>query len=408
MNRYTPLDSPYKPLLVPCVGMLGWALLRGGGLASDQWLLAGLGFLPLAAFADRHRIGAILQKSWPLLVLLACFAIQLLPWPVHSVAPWLSVVQLARVLGYLAVFLALRESAAASPGSEWNLLAIPLAFGCVEGIFGLSQHLIRGEDNYAVGTFADHSHFAGLIELVLPLAIAWAVSRRHLVACVPAVLLFAALLHSFSRMGLFASILATTAMVFFRTRRPLITSGAAVGLIAVTVLAAPSGLFERFRRICTYEGFRNDAHLARWNDTVRMIAARPVFGWGAGTYEIAFAPHNTSSAPRYAHHADNDYLQLMAETGIVGTLATLTLLTFALRRSVEAGARNLAALGCAGSIIAILAHSVFEFQMYIPANVLTLAWIAGVACGVRSQREIKETPKSAALEIVGISRQKGP
>jgi O-antigen ligase len=73
----------------------------------------------------------------------------------------------------------------------------------------------------------------------------------------------------------------------------------------------------------------------------------------------------------------------MAETGIVGTLATLMLLAFALRRSMMAASWSLAALGCAGSIIAILAHSAFEFQMYVPANVLTLAWICGVGCGIR-------------------------
>jgi O-antigen ligase len=385
MKHDASLKRTYRLLLAPCSAMLGYALLRGGGLASDDWLLAGLGFLPLAALAGPHRVRSALQRSGPLFALLACLAIQLLPWPVHSVAPWLTLAQLVRVLAYMAIFLALRESAAANLGSEWSLLAIPLAFGCAEAIFGVAQHLIRGEDNYAVGTFADHSHFAGFMELLLPLAICWAVSRRRLVAWAPAALFFVALLHSFSRMGLFASILAIAAMVLFRTRRPVIAGAAAVGSIALALMFAPNGLWERFQRISTYEGFRNDAHLARWHDTLRLIATRPAFGSGAGTYEIAFASHNTSSPPQDAQHADNDYLQLMAETGIVGTLATLALLAFALRRCVEAGAWNLAALGCASSIIAMLAHSVFEFQMYVPANVLTLAWIAGVGCGLANR-----------------------
>ncbi|PYT07785.1 MAG: hypothetical protein DMF60_06375, partial [Acidobacteria bacterium] len=313
MNRHSPIPWAYKVLLALCSAMLGYALLRGGGLESDAWLLPGLAFLPVAALAIRHRVFSSLRRSWPLLVLLACFAIQLLPWPVHSVAPWLTLVQLARVLGYLAVFLALRESAAANPGSEWTLLAIPLALGCAEAIFGVAQHVIRGEDNYAVGTFTNHSLFAGLMELLLPLAITWAVSRRSLVACLPAALLFAALLHSFSRMGLFASIVAISAMVLARTRRPVVSCAAAIGLIALTFLVAPSGLRERFLRISSYKGFRDDAHLLLWRDTLRLIAERPVFGSGAGTYEIAFASHNMSTLPRHAHHADNDYLQLMAE-----------------------------------------------------------------------------------------------
>ena len=382
MSRHSPIPWAYKALLALCGAMLGYALLRGGGLASDAWLLPGLALLPVGALAVRDRLFSTLQKSWPLLALLACFVIQLLPWPAHSVAPWLTVLQLARVLGYLAVFLSLRETAAANPGSEWNLLAIPMALGCAEAIFGVAQHVIRGEDNYAVGTFTNHSHFAGVIELLLPLAITWAMSRRLLVAWLPAALLFAALLHSFSRMGLFASIVAISAMLLVRTRRPAVSAAAAIGLIALSFLVAPTGLRERFLRIASYQGFRDDAHLLRWGETLQLIAERPVFGSGAGTYEVAFAPYNRSTLPQYAHHADNDYLQLMAETGIVGTLTALALLVFALRRSVAAASWNLAALGCAGSIIAILTHSVFEFQMYVPANVLTLAWIAGVGCGI--------------------------
>jgi len=201
MTPYAPLPSAYKALLALCSAMLVLALVRGGGLTSDAWMLPGLAFPLVAVFAGRHRILFTLRRSWPVLALLACYAIQLLPWPVHSVAPWLTLIQTARVLGYLAVFLALRECAAANPGSEWNLLALPLALGCAEAIFGVARHVIRGEDNYAIGTFMNHSHFAGLIELLLPLAITWAVSRRSLVACLPAALLFAALLHSFSRMG---------------------------------------------------------------------------------------------------------------------------------------------------------------------------------------------------------------
>jgi len=194
-------------------------------------------------------------------------------------------------------------------------------------------------------------------------------------------------------------VVALSAMVLIRTRRPVISGAVAIGLMALTVVAAPSGLSQRFLRISSYEGFRQDAHLARWLDTLHLIAERPVFGSGAGTYQIAFAAHNTSTPPQYAHYADNDYLQWMAETGIVGTLATLTLLVFALRRSVEAASWNLAALGCAGSIIAILAHSVFEFQMYVPANVLTLAWIAGIGCGIGGAvpRDRGPTPRRPAF-----------
>jgi len=363
--------------------LLAYTLLRGTVSDSNDWLLPGAAVTAIAVFALRNAPISRFRRLWPLLVLPACIAIQLLPWPVHSVAVSLTVLQLARVVVYLVCFAAIREIAASHPESEWKLLAIPLTYGCLEAVFGIAQHAMRGEDNYAIGTFGEHSHFAGFMELLLPLSIVYALRYRQLLALAPPMILFAALLHSFSRAGLVASALAMLAMVLIRTRKFKMAAAAAAVLIVAGLLLAPSGLGERFQRISTYRGFRSDAHLARWQDTLKLIAARPLFGSGAGTYPVAFAPYNTSTEPRYAHHADNDYLQLLAEIGIAGTLATLALLAYALRRCVQNSRWNLAALGCAGSMIALLAHSVFEFQMYIPANVITLAWIAGVGCGVR-------------------------
>jgi O-antigen ligase len=376
------MNPAFLGMLTLCAALLGYTLLRGAGAASDEWPLAGAGLSLLVLLAAAHKTDGLFRRWWPLLALPAYIALQLLPGPIHSVAPWLTLMQLLRICTYLAVFVVLFEIAAAHPGREWGLLAIPLVYGCAEAVLGLGRHLIRGDDNYAIGTLGDHSHFAGLMELLLPLALAWAVYRGRLLDWAPAALIMGALLHSFSRMGLLASVAAVTAMVMFRTRKLFQTAAATAALTGVILLFAPTGLGERFARIYTYEGFRNDAHLVRWHDTLRLIAERPVFGSGAGSFPIAFAPYDTSGKSVSATHADNDYLQLMGEFGAVGTLAMLSLLALALRRCLRTGVSNFAALGCAGAMIALLVHSIFEFQMYVPANMLTLAWISGVGCGI--------------------------
>jgi hypothetical protein len=71
------------------------------------------------------------------------------------------------------------------------------------------------------------------------------------------------------------------------------------------------------------------------------------------------------------------------------------------------------ALGAMGSIVALLAHSVFEFQMYIPANVLTLAWIAGIGCGVspprltRPSRNQTRDSATPATRFLTVAARKG-
>jgi hypothetical protein len=42
-------------------------------------------------------------------------------------------------------------------------------------------------------------------------------------------------------------------------------------------------------------------------------------------------------------------------------------------------------VACAGSLAAILLHSLADFNLYIPANAMLLAWIAGLTVGIRPQ-----------------------
>lgn len=375
--------SEHRVLVALCGVLLGCALLDQSGADSNQWLPAGGAYVVVAAVSLHRELVSEWRRFVPLLILPACIALQLLPWPAHSVAPSLTALELLRVSVYLAVFVSLREVTIERSRWEWRLFAAPLLAGCAEAAFGIFQHASRGLDNYAIGTFQDHSHFAGFMEMLLPISLVLAIEKRHVLAYFAApMVIFAALLHSFSRMGLAAAALAVVAMVLIFTRRLRWTLAAAGAVIAITLLWAPSGLGARFERIMSYQGFRKDAQLVHWQDTLKLIAARPVFGSGAGAYRVAFAPYNTSTPQHDAGDAANDYLQLLAEIGIAGTVAALALLGVALVRSIQAGRTDLAALGCAGAMIALLAHSVFEFQMYVPANVLTLCWIAGAGCGI--------------------------
>jgi O-antigen ligase len=380
------------------IGIVLAAFLFASALAcaatgSNNWLWAG------AALA----IGGywVTCPSFMLLLPLV-IAIQLLPWPVPSVAPLLTAFELARVIVYLAMFVTLREIAKDHANSEWLLLIIPLVFGCIEAAMGILQH--SGPGKLALGTFANHSHFAGFMAMLLPVAIVFAISQRQILAYSVPLVIFAALLYSFSRMGFAASMVSILAMVLIRTKKARFTAAATAIVILGSLIMAPNGWGARFQRLATFEGLSHDAEFGLWRDTLGLIAARPVFGSGAGTYEIAFAPYNSNPKPWPVYHADNDYLELLAELGIAGTVTAVALFGIALFRCYRASQTNLAALGCMAAIIALLIHSIFEFQMHIPANVLAVCWIAGVGCGIarrtapqaqqsRDQRKRSFTPE---------------
>ncbi len=89
-------------------------------------------------------------------------------------------------------------------------------------------------------------------------------------------------------------------------------------------------------------------------------------------------------------NAHNDYLQALVELGIVGS-ALLGLVLFWILAEIFKGvfklrdeASRYILIGCAGSFVAILLHSFVDFNMYVPANAMTLAWTAGIAAGTAS------------------------
>ena len=61
-----------------------------------------------------------------------------------------------------------------------------------------------------------------------------------------------------------------------------------------------------------------------YSDTIRMALARPLFGWGMGSYPVVFSMFNTQESkidhlPVIYHDAHSDWLQSAAEIGLAGT-----------------------------------------------------------------------------------------
>ena len=57
-----------------------------------------------------------------------------------------------------------------------------------------------------------------------------------------------------------------------------------------------------------------------WADTLKLIAAYPVFGCGAGAYAFALPKYQTATPFLTVDFAHNDYLQAIAELGVAGFL----------------------------------------------------------------------------------------
>jgi O-antigen ligase len=111
----------------------------------------------------------------------------------------------------------------------------------------------------------------------------------------------------------------------------------------------------------------------------------PVFGSGGGSFYTAFTRYRGPELKAYFDFAHNDYLQLAAETGIVGLALVGSLPLFALALAVLALARRrdpLArgfAFAVLMGVVSLGIHSTVDFNLQIPAN--ALAFMVLIAYG---------------------------
>jgi O-antigen ligase len=154
---------------------------------------------------------------------------------------------------------------------------------------------------------------------------------------------------------------------------------------------------------------RSTARLAmeiRWDlarAAAAMAAAHPVFGVGIGGFEPAsgefFSERLRRRFPR--ENAHNNFLQLLAELGVVGFLPFLCILGgvgIRVRRGARAGPVDWRLLGAAGGLIAFLITWLSGHPLLIVEVSLAFWILLGTCVGLaRAAQDVSMAPARAAL-----------
>ncbi len=366
---------------------------------------------------------------WPLLVYTILGILQMLSAGqpdllagVITVSPSIDAHATQGVIMVLITLLAIILLTGAITASEQNLnLGIILlsCYGFGLALFALIQHFgwngrfywLRAQElsnSIPFGPFANRNHFAGYMELLLPwplvaildnnrrrefklfyassavwigLAAVWTQSRGGIISLLTEVVVLALLAqhinrdqqHQSSSSGIrrfwqyfaLAIVLAVIiAGTFWLGNEQLISR-----LTPASGSSSPVTVDDPQKKFSSSRGL---FWKAAWNTFIM----HPVTGAGLGSFQVAFQLYSPQPGPDpTVAHAHNDYLQVLADSGIIGAICLLWAVVVLVRNwrrgllSLSASERACALAGCA-VMSGLMVHSIFDFNLQLPSHSL--------------------------------------
>lgn len=324
--------------------------------------------------------------------------------------------ELVRVLFYLLFFLLCLNHFQNAKAADLAV-GILIVIGMGMSVYALRQyltgtsavwHFVR--PSYAFrgsGTFIYPNHFAGFAEMLLALGLAYVFLgsaskwvRAFLAYC--SLWLVLGIYVSLSRAGWIAAVLSLLVLlpVFLRNRqRQIVAFGLCVALLVAGLVweVSTGEISRRLKGVGGSDpatGFNVRGEL--WTAAYRMWQDHLWWGGGPGHFDERFRAYRTAGFQYRAGHAHCDYLEVLADWGIVGLLPLLSALALALwplgrhwiktvldPAGLNAATSNYFALTCGGvaGILALLAHSLVDYQWYAPGVMLTFVAIIAMLLG---------------------------
>ena len=151
-------------------------------------------------------------------------------------------------------------------------------------------------------------------------------------------------------------------------------------------------VFKRFDTIRDVHGDIAGQRLTIWEDSLNLVKDFRVAGSGFGTFVDLYPKYRHFPGNLVVKHAHNDYLELLAEGGILGAILVFWFFVVFFYKSVRAFLKRkdmysiYLFLGSLTGIISILIHSLTDFNLHIGANGLYFFFLLGIAVSAANTR----------------------
>jgi O-antigen ligase len=285
------------------------------------------------------------------------------------------------------------------------------AFGFIYVLFAISQGFtsdgrifwaIKPRSGSVYGSYVNHNHYAGLIELVFPFLLVWTLEvslpmAKRIVLIFSSVLMLASVFLSGSRGGLLSLIaeIALVALLWMRRygKKPTFVAAATLALATTVLLAAIAPPLITDHMFSLSDASR----VLIYRDSIRMFLAHPLLGSGLGTFPQVFPHYRVFYDGFFINHAHNDYLEQLLDTGLIGLILTawflVRLYRCSLRKALQVEFSRSARINAAAlaSCTGFLIHGFTDFNLHIPANAALFFVVCALAtAGAESRPKFRK------------------
>jgi len=342
-----------------------------------------------------------------------------------SIAPAQTIVALVLFLAFAVLLIGLMRGIR-FVSFDWlagNLIGLGLALALVAvvqaALIDKSDPLVYGfwRPEYGAtpfGPFVNKNHFAGWMVMVLPIALSylvalatmarrpahldgmgllrWALavgSGRLVFVAASLLIMIMAVVLTGSRSGMVSVALALAVVGVLLWTRPETRSARRLMTGSVLALSGGAVLWAGLAATLSRFGGAAGAFSGRWGawtDTAHIIRDFLAFGTGLGTYGRAMLVYQTADRTSIYAQAHNDYLQLIAEGGLLVAVPALIALGVIvktvwrrLRSADDDTLTRWLRAGAVAGLVGIAAQSIVEFSLQMPGNTVMFVLLLALA-----------------------------
>lgn len=231
-------------------------------------------------------------------------------------------------------------------------------------------------------SFSHPNNFSAYLAMVIPLSLLKCYEKKSWLYFLMLPILLWAMVLTYSRGAWVGLGAALTVFGIIKDKKMVLLL---IVLLFVALLTFPEVMTQRIKDIFDFKNITTQMRFESWKEGWSLFLQKPILGHGLKTF-------STLLNEGYAH---NCYLQILAETGILGLLSFLWLLSTAFIRFFKAR-QSLTSLGFLCSLTAFSIHAASDTHLYsIP--IATFFWLLlGAGLGLN----LKESAAQASGEML--------